>query len=387
MQDMYLQNPDLLEGQPKRTISNYVEENGILVPRRFDSLAEARRSHKGILLRSEHQQEYAGISGLLESFPLSSWLFPVRGSKTLGEVKEKYFQKEMERGGTPLYQRYCDLLEIDESQFMSETSFSAWENLGGFNRTVVADSAIPNKYHVMTFRSEENNSFLNYVVISNGEIENEFLNSLSEDLRNGLDNLIETYEKVRNLGNFNPNHCPIMEFQTHKGKDYFLQYHRTRDFQPTTFNLERKIQEDEVEAFFVRGATPENGIDCKVTVYYGGEFSGNFEPQEEDGSFDFHYNWVFSESQLKKRKIQMLAYDWIEKAFSYLVSGHAQRSKFFKPEISTIIPIELLLKGDKPLLDGDELDDFVNKAYKTKQNAYMNIHVESDGNKAYISRI
>ena len=85
--DYYLQNPEALEGQPKKTIADYVEQNGILVPRRFDSLSEARKSHKRILLRSEHLQEYDGISGLLDSFDLSSSSFPVRGSQSIEEVK------------------------------------------------------------------------------------------------------------------------------------------------------------------------------------------------------------------------------------------------------------------------------------------------------------
>ncbi|MBS3095869.1 hypothetical protein J4480_00345 [Candidatus Woesearchaeota archaeon] len=70
--DYYIQNPERLQGQPKRTIADYVEQNGVLVPRRFDSLAEARKSKKAILLRSEHPQDYDGISGLLDSFQLSN---------------------------------------------------------------------------------------------------------------------------------------------------------------------------------------------------------------------------------------------------------------------------------------------------------------------------
>ena len=69
--DHYTTHPEALKGQPKRTIADYVEQHGILVPRRFDSLSEARRSKKAILLRSEHEQEYDGCSGILESIKLS----------------------------------------------------------------------------------------------------------------------------------------------------------------------------------------------------------------------------------------------------------------------------------------------------------------------------
>ncbi len=71
MDDYYLKNPNKLMGQPKRTIADYVESQGILVPRRFENLKEARKSHKAILLRSEHTQEYDGVSGLLDSMGLS----------------------------------------------------------------------------------------------------------------------------------------------------------------------------------------------------------------------------------------------------------------------------------------------------------------------------
>lgn len=55
--DYYLEDRARLEGQPKRAIADYVEQNGIMVPRRFGSLQEARASGKEVLLRSEHQQD------------------------------------------------------------------------------------------------------------------------------------------------------------------------------------------------------------------------------------------------------------------------------------------------------------------------------------------
>ena len=68
MQDYYLQKPEALLGQPKRAIADYVEQKGILVPIRFDSLQEARNSQLPILVRSEYPQEdYGGVSGLLQS--------------------------------------------------------------------------------------------------------------------------------------------------------------------------------------------------------------------------------------------------------------------------------------------------------------------------------
>ncbi len=42
MNDFYIEHPEELNCQPKKTIGDYVESCGIPVPRRFESLAEAR---------------------------------------------------------------------------------------------------------------------------------------------------------------------------------------------------------------------------------------------------------------------------------------------------------------------------------------------------------
>ena len=68
--DYYLEDIARLEGQPKRAIADYVEQNGILVPRRFASLQDARASGLPIIARSEHPQDYAGASGILKSLLL-----------------------------------------------------------------------------------------------------------------------------------------------------------------------------------------------------------------------------------------------------------------------------------------------------------------------------
>ena len=47
MGDYYTKHPEELHGQPKRTIADYVAQNGILVPRRFDTLKAARASGIG----------------------------------------------------------------------------------------------------------------------------------------------------------------------------------------------------------------------------------------------------------------------------------------------------------------------------------------------------
>jgi len=395
--DYYLQNLDRLEGQPKRTIADYVEQNGILVPRRFDSLTEARKSHKGILLRSEHPKEYHEISGLLNSFPLSSFFFSVRGAKNIEEVKQKYFEHEW----ASLYKQYCKKLGLDENEFRKQASFSIWENLEGVNRTVIADSSIANRYHIMSYKGEKENFISSYVIVENKKLIKEFVGQLPEDLKKDLNNLIEIYEQVRNLWKFDPNHCPIMEFETIKNKNYFLQYHRTRDFSPSTFTLERDLQKDEIEVPFARGASSKEGEVSKVTVFYGKE--ENFNLEGEDGSFDLHEDFVFSGLEVRKRKLQIFGRD-ISRELTNIVTGHDQRSKMFKPKISAVIPFQLLLKNNEVILresstkeknyfprnpilkKGETIFDFSKESMKGK-NSYVNLHIISDGRKAFIKRI
>lgn len=411
--DYYTQNPQMLEGQPKRTIGDYVEQNGILVPRRFDSLAEARNSHKAILLRSEHPQEYDGVSGLLDSFQLSRkfWntgpnretiRFSPKGINSIDDIKEAYFKFEEITGGTATHKLYCKFLDLDKDEFEQQVSFSIWEELSGLNRTVIADSSIAGRYHVMTLSAEKNNWLINYAIVEDGELAHEFIRPLPEELRKGLRGLIETYEQVRNLGRFDQNHCPIMEFQTHNGKNYFLQYHRARDFSPSEFTLERALQDGEIEVPFVRGATSQDGRDFKVTVYYNKEWY--FNPEDEDGSFDLHYNWVFSELQSKRRKLQVIPGDNLTEELKSMVAYHSQRTKMFKPEISTIFPIESVMRDNEilytfphfnngenvprdPILkNGEKVFDFGDESDKG-HNSYINLHFVSDGKKAFVKRI
>src|SRR3989338_5821979 len=88
MVDYYLDDSSKLEGQPKRTIGGYVEQQGILVPRRFDSLQEARRSGMAVICRSEHIQDYDGTSGLLGSPDLSEFPDTKNESELIAKIIE-----------------------------------------------------------------------------------------------------------------------------------------------------------------------------------------------------------------------------------------------------------------------------------------------------------
>lgn len=378
MPDYYLQDRSRLQGQPKRTIADYVESQGILVPRRFDSLKEARASGLPILVRSEHEQDYDGVSGMLNSFGLEN--LPLDESKI----------KEMILGETPeyhsLYPFYCSLLSINESKFKKEVSFSLWEKLEGHNHAVVADSAVEGRYHIMTAKFQGPDPRLNYALVEGEKITEYGDCHLTPELRATLPDLIVLYERVRTLPRFDSIHCPLLEIQTVGNQHYFLQYHRTRDFVPVSFFIKRKPRREEVPALFVRGATPAEGLTCKVTIAY--EAAVNDPGQKnwkllsrEDGSLENHDNWMFTELMVQKRKVQLIALhqslDWVMGDF---VSGHLLRSRLYKPFISIIV-------DKNELFTPEEESVLWKKARQTDQDQHINIHLISDGRKAYLKRV
>jgi hypothetical protein len=382
MTDYYLQDRVRLHKQPKATIAEYVEQNGILVPRRFTSLAQARSSGIPFLARSEHPQEYDGVSGLLESFPASK----LASISSEQELKEKCDEYPMIERRLSNISQYCAFLGISEQDFRRDISYSFWELLEGYNRTIVADSARPDCYHIMT--KSRDNQIQNYTIVEKGNI-TQAITPLPPELKESLTDIIQMYETIRNLSHFNPIHCPIMEIQTCGNKNYFLQYHRTRDFKQSTFALERPPFADEKKALFVRGATPPEGITVDVTLSYAmferfpyeqneKGFSDFKLPTEEQASFDKHYYSVFTELMLPRRRVQ-ITNNSLEGEYVGAIIGHNVRSKLYKPEISLI--------DWPPIYNSRELIDMKKKALQTGQDQKIKVHVVSDGTTAYIQRI
>jgi hypothetical protein len=375
--DYYLENPERLNGQPKRTIADYVEQNGILVPRRFDTLTEARKSHKGILLRSEHPQDYNGVSNLLDSFELSSKYFGVKGSRDVEEIKQRYFEKVS--GKDSCLKDFCQFLELDREEFKQQISFSIWEALGGQNRSIIADSAINGRYHIFTKEDFGNGKmYVNYTILDNGNLVESGPLSLKEGMKEDLERIVEFYESIRSLPNFNPNHCPLVEFQTFENKHYFLQYHRTRDFQEASFSLDRPLEKGEFEAELIRGVTSSEGFIGNISTFYS-----SLEIKDEEMSIYFPVNRprMFTEIMAKKRKTQIL-FENANKIGKKLVDlSHTQKSLMFKPG---------LFIGHSKLenfITLKENEQMWNCKREKKEIPQIQLRVISDGNRAIIKRI
>jgi hypothetical protein len=375
--DYYAANPSALEGQPKRAIADYVEQkdNRIPVPGRFGSLKEARNSGVEILVRSEHRQDYDGSSGLLETRLLSE--FPE--AETEAQLKEQILikstdpQNQHQYIGDRMIKEHCRLLGIDFDKFNEGVSYSFWELLRGTEIKVVADSSIKGRYHIT--------SKYDYTVFEHGKPIKNYVWPLPEELQNLLPGLVETYETIRNFDRFDPNNCPIMEFIAFNGKIYFLQYHKSRKFEASTFSLDREPTTGEMEVFFARGATKPDGISCNVTVHYAWEYRRGRErslPAKEDASFDLHYNPAFSELMVRKREMQITGGEWY--TMDMFAVGHYEYSKLMKPRVS-------IVENPDKIISEEENNKLVDIARVENKNAEIKVHAVSDGTRAYLMRI
>ncbi len=409
--DYYLVHP---ARQPKSQIADYVSRQGVIVPRRFRSLNEAIGSGVPFIIRSEHPQEYFGASGLLDSFPVKAthlerakklrasnakpinwdeptlpqtklpailarhWIDPASSVNIHGVMKKNipsFCQACVERDLTRLSRRSIDnftrLLGIDVDEFRDEISYSYWELLPGFNRSIIADSSIAGRYHLFTARGESDgvSLFLNYSIIENGQVVSELGMKMPDDMKQILGSIRAFYEKIRRLDRFDPRHCPMVEFQTiESGQNYFLQYHRVRDFEPATFELTRPPEQGEIQADLVRGATPPEGVIVKTAGFYR-----NYELRDEDASFDFHYMGTFSSLMNRRRKVTFMG----QKLFAIADPGHGSKSALFDAPVSIGIQLDSIVP--------EEVADLMYEVTKKTQiPATIRLRVISDGRRAYV---
>jgi len=418
---------------PKREIADYVESQGFLVPKRFDTLDEALdvvRAGSEIVIRSEHRDEYDGPSGLMSSYRvgpetlndgrrilqkfgeldiheeihLSHDRGAVSGSGSKGpgylEVEDAVLGvildvptdltigrlKTMNGQRFPL-KRYAELIRRPVADIMDETQYSFWQYIEGSNVTVTADSAIDDRYHVLANAPAKGAPRSHSWQITNenghptaGIEDDEMLTS------EVTAKVIQAYEAIRNMPNFAPEHCPIMELQMDtEGRIWFLQYHRARDFQaardalnPTDFPDNQGWQQ--VEA--VRGA-----IDSPITLqtalwypdYYGSRRSRYQLPEAEDASTDWHWDWALTEV-LARRRLGYIAQSSRHNIYDGLAAAHDRRSKWFKP----VVAVACNDRGLEKLIPETVKKEVQEAVFRGKILAKVVIDLAADGNNGYI---
>ncbi len=365
--DYYLEDKSRLKGQPKRTIADYVEQNGILVPKRFNSLKEAKESDVPIICRSEHIQDYDGASGLLNS-PLLEEFANINDKHVL---REKLL--EQNKYGIDNVSTFID---INPNTFKNEISFSYWEHLAGSNRTVVADSTIKRKYHITTFGEGR----ATYTILEENKIKN-FGNS-PKNSEKEFKGLVKLYEKIRNLDKFDSDNCPTMELQTFKGKHYFLQYMKGRNFNPPKFELKRWMKKGERKAMFVRGTTSSEGEIYNIAINHPDFVYEQPMPESEDGFYGkSEEEETYPEVMAKKWKLRIIPtlYKNVEgDLWDSVFMGHVSRSQLHKPEVS------LIVNPDRFMTNSEVYN--LKKGNEDKIN-YIKVFAISDGKNAYVKRV
>lgn len=185
---------------------------------------------------------------------------------------------------------YCLAKGLNPEDFNRDISYSYWEGLPGVNWSIAADPAVRDRYHLFAAEFEPSNGLMPvalgpvYRVVEKGNVvageaevielcgDNPYLLPLKEFARgdiNVLRKLIEFYENVRAV--FDPDHCFLMEAQQGLGDNRdrfrFLQLLMLHDFAEPEFALDLPLQKGEMEAVYVRGATPPEGVDVLISSH------------------------------------------------------------------------------------------------------------------------
>lgn len=348
MSELHIPVPDYFElgrpMQPKRVVGDYVESQGILVPRRFETFEEAQfaaRNGTPVIARSEHPDEYSGPSGLGDSssFALDKY----------GAMKPRHYGYSEDP--SLRYMHYALTLGIEEpSRYVAQVSESYWQVIPGINITCVADDAVEGRYHVFGHRFKNKNDgtetmVSGAIVEGNGDIlritrrgeepEQQFTTHFRD--------IIDFYNQIRSLERFNPSHCPVMEMQLgDENQLYFLQYHRARDAAPIDERLNPSDYDERdgwIKAEVVRGAYL-GGKALQLAMWYRGGRGGDYNALQmkfpEDGSTSMDYMFSSLDEFIGRKRIAHLIPSSFDREYDKIAANHGPRSRMFKPNLSML---------------------------------------------------
>ena len=214
-----------------------------------------------------------------------------------------------------------------------------------------------------------------YIEADNGNLR-VFANGTTRYLDFAVQKLIDFYEKIRRQTNFDPNHSYIVEAQISKDQVYFLQIHRGRDFNRSKFDLERAPEQGEYETTLVRGSTIPEGKTFKTIICYAHE-----ELKDVEGSIGTLTSLTFQELMYRRTGLQITQLV-PGGSLSHTLRSHGDISKFLKPEVSVVLDSAKFAQ----LLPRLEYKELVEKKTRTGEDQHIQLHVVSDGRRAYISR-
>lgn len=370
--------------QPKKQIRDYVKSKGILTPRVYkdiNSAFNAYKNGKDVFLRSEHEQELRGASGLLESYSLKSLnkmefeelynFFEYSNNNFFSRkiidfledntVENRFLELEEKliKFDSKNIKDYCNSEKIEIEEFISGISFSYWEKLEGINGSIIADDTIENKYHVFQTLSGTY-PLTNYTIIQDNKILKENGDFKFQVNNVKIEELINFYNSLKS-----GNDIPIIEFQIpHTNEDiYFLQYHQMRNFKKPEFKLNKSLENNEIQAEIVRGSTPKEGLELLFRMEKDEKIAGILGVPYYYGSFE-------NELNARSREVQIFSVNSFDMLSHELNKGHAGKSLFFKPKVFFGADVMSLYSLDEI----SEKEDF-------------RLRVISDGETGYVKRL
>lgn len=392
MKDKFLEQ---LPKQPKKEIAEYVEQNSsIPVPARYNTLAEALESGEDFIIRSESPYEYHKCSGLLESYEaltktikkaheienpsindITINITKCNAIISVEKVLSLFIQNKIteEELWSLLYtykdtlkriKQFCQLLKLEQNEFEKSITYSYWKYIKGINASIIADSAIKNRYHIL------GGDF--HLVIEDEKIIDSLVDGESEtisSIKSNLENILQMYKTIRELPAFDPTHCPIIEFQIDEKENiYFLQYHRTQNFNASSFELIREPLKDEIECDFVRGATSKDGEIFNVKL-----IPSTFKAIEIDDKAGFEEYIGSGESYIDviSRVRDLNIFNQHYKKYE---PGHREMSQLFQPRITLFLDL-------KTMPNSKELYKYL---YEVDDTYFIKLKVLSDGQKACV---
>ncbi|EKE30175.1 MAG: hypothetical protein ACD_2C00033G0016 [uncultured bacterium (gcode 4)] len=403
--DYFISNPPL---QPKFQVTEYVESCWISVPKRFKGIEEALESGDDFIVRSEHPYEYAWIWWLLDSFcynentrdgiqrhiksgdikltpeeKINSWwiernnkiFYKLLAQFQMWMIGEQEFTDGMKLTSLKWIKRFSNLTGTKIEDFMKDFSFSYWHFIEWYNRTIIADDSIRWRYHVIT-NWGINKRYRNYTIFENWRVLPNEVSELEPALAMSLKEDIWFYEKVRNLPKFDWENCPIIEIQTaFDWTNYFLQTHYWRKTNIWDFVLDREPEPWEIEAEFVRWATPREWLTGVVSVTYN---YGALDLWGEIWCNDANNSVIYSWFRDDDKKVWLVS--WSFNRVKYSITCHTKINEMFWPDISVVIDLENLIEeGKRKILH--------NLARKNKTFIGLNFRVISDWRRCYMKMI
>ncbi len=392
--DIYIANlAELKNGKPgpkekvAEDLRDRLEREGIYVPAIVMGPEEIKdkKDKRLFVVRGSCWEEYTGFSGLSTSI--------ICRYSGLEEAIAKVTRKNS---------AIRDYEKLTGSHI--QMHFSIWEYIPGINLAVIADSAIKGKYHIFLSESSlnsnksdsgKNDAWLidargdEYIVYDiNKKKKIKIAGKRNIATKEIIEKAIRAYEIIRNMSEFDKQHCPIIELQMDsKGNIYFLQYHRTRDFKGSSFRIDEKYAEQLKkdgfkEAAFVRGFTDKTIV--RVSFIYSGTINGWNEEElnklkklVEDGSFDLSVPAQVTEA-LARERIVSCKHCSSERE---LLGGHSIRTRMFKSE--------LFIAGH--FFTNEEFMQELNKARKKPDSkavlSELHIEVISDGERGFFRKV